>query len=241
MLTSLVVGVRVLVLWSRTRKLPELLLGTALLLVGFLAFAVGTAAKLLIQGADELRGPLTILALSIEYLGTSALALFAWRVFHPSDKWARALAASFGALMLAAFAGEILSGEYLRYADSEPISGLQVPFGLAARAIGPTWMAFECLRYHSKLRRRLRLGLAEPLVVHRVALWGIGIGASALGYAISIVHRLVYGVGLREHAWALLGVSALAMISAVSIGLAFFPPPGYRRWASGSSEPPPPA
>jgi hypothetical protein len=46
MLTSLVVGTRVIALWWRTRKLPELLLGIALLLVGFVCYAVGTAGKL---------------------------------------------------------------------------------------------------------------------------------------------------------------------------------------------------
>jgi hypothetical protein len=240
MVTALVVGVRVLALWYRTRKLPELLLGIAVVCIGFLAFAVGTAAKLLIKGSDELRSVFTVLGLSIEYVGSAALLLFAWRVFRADDRWARALGSLFAALMASALVGELVSGEYLRYADPQPISGLYVPFGLTARSLGPSWMALECFRYHAKLRRRLRLGLADRLVVHRVALWGVGIGASAVGYVSSIAHRLVYGIGLREHAWAISGVSVLAMISAVSIGLAFFPPRAYRRWAQGSSEPPPP-
>ena len=127
--------------------------------------------------------------------------------------------------------GEIISNEYLRYSDSQPISGPYVPLGLAVRGAGPTWMAIECFRYYAKLRRQLALGLATPLVVHRVLLWGIGIGASAIAYAFSVGHRLVYGTGLREHDWAVTTVSLLALISAVSIGLAFFPPAPYRRWA----------
>jgi hypothetical protein len=42
---------------------------------------------------------------------------------------------------------------------------------------------------------------------------------------------LIYGTGLREHAWVLSTVSLLATISAASIGSAFFPPKAYRRWA----------
>jgi hypothetical protein len=239
MLTALVVGVRVIGLWYRSRKLPELLIGIAIFCIGFLAFAVGTAAKLLLDAGGDVRGPLTILGLTIEYVGTVALMLFAWRVFHAEAKWAAALSALFGALVVAAYVGELGSGEYLRYADSTPISGPFVPLGLAVRGLGPAWMAFECLRYHAKLRRRLQLGLADRLVVHRVALWGIGIGASSLAYVTSIAHRLTYGTGLREHVWAISSVSLLGMISAICIGIAFFPPRAYRRWAHGNSQPPP--
>lgn len=239
MLTSLVVGVRVLALWLRTRKLPELLLAIAVLCIGFLAFAVGTAGKLLLDADYGARGGLTILGLSIEYIGSGALLVFAWRVFRPDARWATALAIAFGLVIAAALTGELASGEYMRYADSQPMRGPFVPLGLTARGLGPSWMAIECFIYHSMLRRRLRLGLAERLVVHRVALWGTGIGAAALGFWVSITHRLVYGLGLREHVWAISGVSVLATISAVCIGVAFFPPRAYRRWAEGSSEPPP--
>jgi hypothetical protein len=239
MLTSLVVGVRVLALWFRTRKLPELLLAIAVLCIGFLAFAVGTAGKLLLDANYAARGALTILGLSIEYIGSGALLVFAWRVFRPDARWATALAIAFGVMIAAALTGELVSGEYMRYADSQPMRGPFLPLGLTARGIGPSWMAVECFLYHSMLRRRLRLGLAERLVVHRVALWGTGIGASALAYVASVAHRLIFGVGLREHVWAIGGVSVLAMISAICIGVAFFPPRAYRRWAEGSSEPPP--
>jgi hypothetical protein len=239
MLTSLVVGVRVIALWLRTRKLPELLLGISVLSMGFLAFAVGTAAKLLIGTNEELRGPLIVVGLTIEYIGSLAIAVFAWRVFHPGAKWATGVASLIGLLFVAAYAGELVSTEYLRYADSQPMSGPFVPLGLAARGLGPAWMAGECLRYHTKLRRRLRLGLADRLIVHRVGLWGIAIGATALAYVVTIGHRLIYGTGLREHVWALGAVSALGMVSAICIGIAFFPPRTYRSWAHRSSAPPP--
>jgi hypothetical protein len=230
MVTSLVVGLRVLASGVRTRKLPELFLATALLSVGFLAFAVGTAAKLLIQGTEETRSTLTALGLSIECLGVLALVAFSWRVFHPRARWAFAVAVTIGLAIATALTFEITSGQYLRYADSEPMSGLVIPLALAARGAGPAWMAFECFRYHAKLRKRARLGLAEPFVVHRVALWGTAIGASALAYLTSIVHRVIYGTGLREHDWALATVSLLAIVSAAGIAFAFFPPRIYRSW-----------
>jgi hypothetical protein len=241
MLTSLVVGLRLLALWWSTRRLPELLMAIALLCVGFLSYAVGTAGKLLVAGTLEQRSLFTSIGLCIECAGHFALIAFSWRVFHKRDIWAGALAGVLCALIAVAFSGEVMSGEYLRYSDSQLISGLYVPIGLAVRGAAPAWMAIECFRLHGKFRLRLQIGLAEPMVVNRVALWGVGLGSSALGFALSVVHRLVFGTGLRVHVWALSTVSVLATITAVSIGIAFFPPQAYRRWIENRTAPIPPA
>ena len=92
MISSLVVGLRVAALFLKTKKLPELLLATALLLVGFLAFAVGTAAKIFVEGTEALRHGLTLAGLSIECFGVLALVAFAWRVFHAKSRLATAFA-----------------------------------------------------------------------------------------------------------------------------------------------------
>ncbi len=238
MLTSLVVGLRVMLLWRRTRKLPELLLSIALLCTGFLAYAVGTAGKLFISGSLDLRRFLTLLGLASESAGVMALIAFAFRVFHPRETWAKVVTAALFGLIAVALCGEILSDEYLRYSDSQPISSLWVPLSLSARGLGPAWMSFECFRYHRKLKKQLALGLASPLVVQRVFLWGVGIGASALGYTTSVIHRLAYGTGLKAHYWALNIVSFFALVASVCIGLAFFPPASYRRWVDGDRREP---
>ncbi len=108
------------------------------------------------------------------------------------------------------------------------MSGPWIPLGLATRGLAPSWIAFECFRFHAQLRRRVRIGLADPLVMHRVGLWGVAMTACALAYAVPIAHRLIYGTGIREHLWAISAVSALAMITAVSLWFAFLPPLKYR-------------
>jgi hypothetical protein len=237
MLTSLIVGSRVLALWVRTRKLPELLLAVAMLFVGFLAYAVGTAGKLLVEGTVAQRELFTFLGLGIECAGHVALVAFAWRVFHPRQVWAGAVAGAIVALIWVTFAGEVVSGQFLRYSDLEPMQGAWLPAGLTARGAAPAWMALECFRFHKKLRLRLSVGLAHPLVVNRVLLWGLAIGASALGFVTSVLHRLAYGTGLRAHVWALSLVSILATGSAVCLWLAFFPPARYRRWVERDYRP----
>lgn len=235
MLASLGVGARLLALYARSRKLPELLLGSALLCVGFLAYAVGTAGKLLLEATPETRSLLTILGLSIECVGHLSLVAFSWRVFHPRSRAAAGFAVLLALFICGTLAAEVSSGQHLRYSDLEPISGPELPLALSARASAPAWMALECFRFHAQLRRRLAIGLADPLVVQRVLLWGVGIGASALAYAGTVAHRLVFGTGLRVHVWALSSVSVLGTIAAVCIGLAFFPPSAYRRWARRES------
>jgi len=239
MLTSLVIGSRIFALWVRTRRLPELLLAIAMLAVGFVAYAVGTAGKILVEGTPEQRAAFTLVGLSIECVGHVALIAFSWRVFHPKNARAGAFAGALVALIAVALVGEIRSGQFLRYSDMQPMEGPWLVLGLAARGAAPGWMAFECFRLHRRLRLRLRIGLADPLVVNRVLLWGLGIGATAAGFATSIVHRLMYGTGLRAHVWALTLVSGLATVAALCLALAFFPPAAYRRWLEARPGPAP--
>ncbi len=229
MLTSGAVGTRLLLLWRRTHELPELLLTIALWCTGVLGFALGVMARLL-HAAGIAARPVALAALSSEYIGCAALVLFAWRVFHPRDGWAKALAGVLIAVMLGSLLMEIGSGQFIHYANTQPSSGPVLPLGLAARGLGPAWLTWECFRYHAMLRRRLKLGLAEIAVVHRIGLWGMATAATAGGYVISVMHRALFGTGLQAHTWALGSVSALAFVSAIGVGLAFFPPPFYRRW-----------
>ncbi len=233
MVASVVVGTRLLLLWIRTRRLPELLLATALWCTGFFGFALGVMAKKMVSMPPSARLLLQVLDLSGEYLGAAALLLFAWRVFRPKERWARGIAVAWGAASVGMLAWELSSGQYVRYMDSAPVSGPCVPLGLAVRGLAPAWMTVEALRYYSMLRRRQRLGLAEPLVVNRLGLWTLASAGTFVGYAVSVVHRAVYGTALEAHGWVVDSVAFLAFVSAVAISLAFFPPRAYRRWLSG--------
>ena len=232
MVVSVVVGTRLLLLWRTTRRSPELLLGLALWCTGLLGFALGVAARTLIDFPMS-RAILQALDLAGEYVGAAALALFAWRVYRPDVGWAKTLVIGWFVACLGGLTGEIVTGEYLRYTDDIPIHGIIVPVGLAIRGFAGLWVCAESVRYHGMLRRRLVLGLAEPLVVNRVGLWAIASGATAAGYMLSVVHRAVWGTGLVAHAWASGTTAAMALVAAVCLWLAFFPPKAYRRWIAG--------
>lgn len=228
MLAALVIGLRLLWL-GRKRRVPELLMGIALFAGGFLAFALGTLGKLFLEASEDARMTLTLMGLSLEYIGNVAMALFAWRVFHARKLWAMAVATIFVVGACTMLTLEVVTGELMRYSDNEPITGLWVPLALGVRALAPAWVAFECFRFHASLRKRLKLGLAKRIVVQRVALWGVGMLGVALGYAVSIGLRLAYGTGLAAHPWAVTLVSSLLLVTAIALGWAFFPPASYRR------------
>lgn len=227
MLVSLAVGGRLLWRGGRNR-VPELLMGVALFCAGFLAFALGTAGKLFLDASETTRMGLTILGLSLEYVGNIAMALFAWRVFHRRSMIAMAVTTLFALAVCTALTLEITTGEYLRYSDAIATEEPWIPLALVVRAFAPGWLSFECFRFHASLRKRLRLGLAKRIVVHRVALWGVAMLCVTAGYSVSIVHRLLFGTGIAAHPWAVASVATGLLVAAVALGWAFFPPQGYR-------------
>lgn len=228
-LTAAAVGLRTLLLWHKTRQLPELTLSLGLWCTGVFGFALGLVSRLL-GGNVVLAG----LSLASEYVGCAALVVFGWRVFRAGERWATRLYGALLALLVAGLTAELVSAEFVRYANGTVATGPIIPLGLAARGLGPAVVAVECVRYHAMLRRRAALGLAKRAVVHRVALWGLAQACTALGYVIATVHRAVWGTGLQAHDWALGSASLLALTSAIGIGLAFFPPGFYRRWVDAS-------
>ena len=80
-----------------------------------------------------------------------------------------------------------------------------------------------------RLMRR-RLGLGDPLVADRFALWGVGIGLGSLGIlagAASTVFGWFVPV-LAQHADFV--ISLLGLAAAALLLLAFMPPQAYVRW-----------
>jgi hypothetical protein len=105
------------------------------------------------------------------------------------------------------------------------VSGMPVPVGvlglltIGSRSAALLWLFFESASYARSMRRRLRLGLADPIVANRFVLWAIWTGALAL--------IPLFVLGLRA-ALAVLGAGGA---TAVAAGwLAFFPPASYQRW-----------
>jgi hypothetical protein len=83
------------------------------------------------------------------------------------------------------------------------------------------------------MRRRLRLGLADPLVTNRFLLWGLGIGAAGLGSLISLIVQQVVGLSMAELPALTFSNSLFGLCSALLMWVAFLPPAAWRRFVQG--------
>jgi len=226
------VGVRILRRSRADRSLPELAVGTALLafagitqplaitrvvLVGQIPLAVSG----LLQIGSTLGSAYTVLALYV----------FTWRVFRPDARWAVLVFAGGSAVGLWANTGLALI--YFYDASLSPaLAGRWIGVSALSYAVCFGWASLESLAYWVALRRRLRLGLADALVVNRFLLWGLGCG---FGLAIDVwLGSLAFaGVDFGLELLPRLLVSLSGLVNATCWFLGFTPPAAYARWIRG--------
>jgi hypothetical protein len=222
---TFVVGVRVLAVARRTRRLPELVIGAAFVSgsVGALGMAIGPRFLWAHAVREVAWAPAGSFLLVV--LGTLGLYYGTWRIFRPTATAAR-LASLGAALVVAGFVCQLLYGDV-----SNP--GADRSLGMLLSLLGRTacyaWIGFEALRYAGMLDRRARLGLAEPLVVEQIRLWGVCGAAIAVTFALVLVTRFALAVQPLEVPLLTLLISALVVGASCAMWCAFFPPAFYRR------------
>ncbi len=226
----LYVGVRLYRLSRLTRQLPEFLIAATFLLwvLSYLFYDIPYA----IFRSDELLPAVSsyasLIALS---LGNITFALFIRSVFRPDARWATWLVAAIVVSLVAGVAGSAWIGDW------EGTNPLANPwywleyFGGFAPSV---WMAAEGFGQHFKMRRRLKLGLCEPLACNRFLLWGIAGALWMILEGIITANDFAYALTGQ---WSLLldfGVAAFEVVPVVFIWFVFFPPEFYCRWVEGA-------
>ncbi|MBW2286405.1 MAG: hypothetical protein JRG80_01430 [Deltaproteobacteria bacterium] len=234
LLTVLIVGSRLVMLARRTKQLPELLLGGGLLLGGVLGGPLEASAISLRAEIEHAIAGKLLLAGKIA--GIAALichATFIRRVFRPHERWAWWLVAFIIACPVATLFGY---GAHGAFATSEiPWNWFWID--LSARITSSTWLVVEGAIYYGMMKRRLRLGLAEPLVTNRFLLWTMAGGLSIVMFLTSVPPMLLDPVAdaslltldLFVFSIAGVGISALYFLT-------FLPPESFRRWIGETSE-----
>jgi hypothetical protein len=158
---------------------------------------------------------------------TFCLLLFTRVVFRPEERWAGALVAGLGLAMLAGFVGSGALGDWGGFRNDNAWIWLEN----AAQLGVYLWACAEPASYYAKLRRRWRIGLADPVVVNRILLWAVYGGAF-------VISQLVWMavVAAFESLTALDPLLvALGVGGQVALWLAFMPPLPYRRWLASAS------
>jgi hypothetical protein len=220
-----IAGCRLLRLSGRTRERPELLLGLYLTfssqwyLLYNAPYFLGIEAlpPLLGQGSEW-----------IYILGTIPYLLFLRSTFRPESAWATALVI---ACALSLFAGAVVAilGDGISNSLDDP-SYLPMWVGYSLPCY---WMCCEGAISDAAAKKRVRIGLCDPIVSNRYLLFaGFGV-CQIIGSAVELVWA--YGNSAAGTALPLMdGLLGAAEIASVAVlWLAFFPPRVYRRWIDG--------
>lgn len=215
-----VVGARLMLLAQRTRRLPELAIGASLFLLGAIGYPLTILARNGVggpQGAEWLLGA----GFAFENVGAAAMALATWRTFRRDSAWARALFIGFAAVLAGSWLAQALRGELA-------VVNALYWTAFAGRALPFAWSAAESWLYHARLRRRLAIGLADPVVTDRFRLWAINTSAvtAAFGvFGIAVLMELPVSTSPN----VLASSSIAGLVASVSMWLAFLPPRWYLR------------
>jgi hypothetical protein len=224
----LIAGIRLLRLSQRTEEVPERLLGAC-----FIAIAVSALFYVLPN-----LSPFESLWTSLNFAGrvfvipySVIFALFTWRVFRPAERWGGGLVWGTAILLVIGVGGSATGGDWEGFSISSgwfwfEWVGFTLPFG---------WAGSEALIEYVRARRRVRLGLCDPLVCNRYLLWALFGTLQVCLCLILLPQYAEYEASSRfTQAWdALYG--AVEIGSIVMIWLVFFPPAIYRRWFSGDA------
>jgi hypothetical protein len=213
-----VVGTRLLLLALRHRRLPELAFGASFLLMGVVGYPLSISAR---SAGDA---GLLAAALAAQNLGALAVYVATWQVFRPDAVWALRGVSMAGGVFLASLLGDSFQAGAPLLRDG----GAWYYLGFAARALAFVWSAAEAFRYHAMMRRRLALGLGDPVVADRFRLWAVSSTAVAVAFAAFLLGHLRGGAGATS-APVLVATSLAGIVAGVTVFLAFSPPAAYLR------------
>lgn len=220
-----IVGVRMLLLACRTREAPEALLGAGLCALTFVTIPCITLGFGFRLGPVWLEKLLFAVGL-VPMIGfAAALHAFTARVFRPRSRaaWGLVIAATLAAGI--GTAGTVLS-RFAAWDVDRVVSVHWTVMLVGSFVFGLAWSGIESLRYHRKLRRRLGLGLVDPVVCDRFFLWGFGGVAAVFGVAVVLV-SLLLGWRTVNHPVPILGIAFAGFSLSITWWLAFLPPEAY--------------
>jgi hypothetical protein len=233
--TSLVVGIRLIMRSYRSRGLPEFLIGLTYAASSGIGYPLTVTAAFMPSRAATL-GAMAIGEVLI-VLGCSCFLFFNAKVFRPTAGWS-VPAAALGSLLLAVCGAAVVAA-FFSTADIALVTErtrIWTVLFLLVLVAGQGWTAIEGMRHYRMMRRRLVLGLAEPVVTNRFLLWGIS-GLVSLTWNGVVNAYLLAGVNINAHPVPVFAVSFGGLVTAVCLVLTFMPPAWYVRWIERERDP----
>jgi len=222
---SLVCGVRLVALWHRNRELPELLIGLGVLGIGPVGFGFITIGQLVGAGRPGAAAVFLGLGVVATAGGIFAKSVFNYTVYHADSRVVGGIVGLVGVVLVVCIVWPFAYGfDTLNELNAVYVARAGAQIGCLL------WGAAEALRYWRIMRKRLAIGLTDPVVTNRFLLWGIGAGAAGLGTAVGFGAQLSLGRPPLEVPWVTLSSSLHGLVAAVAMWLAFLPSAAYRRY-----------
>jgi hypothetical protein len=221
------VGVRLLWLAKTGGGRPALLCGNGFCLIAMLGFPLGVISGMGVARVGDVLLPLAAVGLAANVLGISCFYVFTVSVFRPNALWAHTLAGAAIACMAMACVANIGG---LMVAQSH-LSSFEVTWGWtgvfnAMCMLCFAWMGLEGMTEWWKSRRRLALGLSDPVVSNRLLMWGL-FGLSTTLLCVVLLLVLLSRQPTATSAVAQVAQAGFGLLSSAAAMLAFFPPPAY--------------
>jgi hypothetical protein len=220
---ALVVGVRVLLMARRTHGLPEICMGLGVLGIGPVGFGLMVAARQVDHANVALYSAMLGIAFFAMGVGTFANFVFNWRVYHPGSKLVRAIVILGGLGIVTSF---MVAGLTHGFRSTDPLD----PSGFTRSLLQIAcllWSAGEAFFYWTKMRLRVRVGLADPVVSNRFLMWAIATFAAGWGTLVGFGGQIASGSTVYDAGWVMVSSSMHGLVSAIAIALAFLPPRRY--------------
>lgn len=222
MIVSTWTGLRLLGVWSKTRELPELLIGLGLLGTGPFGFGLSIASGMM-PSED---GVAIVRLVGVVTVSLACLAFYTFTgfVFRPGAFWARCFTTVAAICFAVLF---ILSLQHFWAYGADLADPYVIPRSIVL-GIGWAWMGFECIHQWRLSRRRASLGLSDPVVANRLFLWGL-VSIESVVNVLSSTALAVRDDGMTSDFSVLLG-GLLGLFGSVALLLAFLPPARYTDW-----------
>ena len=239
-LSAVYVGARLLGLGIRRENPPARWIGTYL----FAAMGLGSILisipmyRGVLQGAamSPVDRILMGLGFTTTVLGNIGMLTFTRRVFRPESAAAKWFSFAVMAILICGAVGHGVTTGFDRQLDA----GFAVLY-LMGPVLANGWAALESLLYYGMMRKRLQLGLAEPLEANRFLLWGSGAAATAIMLVSTTLEMQLTAVLTPDQVaflrlFTLPTMSVLGLTCAGCYLFAFFPAAWYvQRFATAQS------
>ena len=227
---SMVVAVKLMLLARRTRQLPEFAISLGLLLLGVVGAPLCALGRMP-GNFGTTRGSILFAAgLFVASMGIESTWVFCWSVFRRKDLRARWLLAGSSAVLF-------VNWSFVASLDSTglDLNGAQAqirPYAIVLIGVlmlGAAWSGIESYQYWGMQKKRLKLGLASPMIVERFFWWTLANVAMFL-LSGTMIAGLLAGRMLMRDPLSLAILSISGSVLAMTFYLSFIPPKVYVRW-----------